>query len=346
MTLVSGTSICQCRKMTREELNTLIDKYLSGLASPREERIIDNFFNAQERKQTLSHYRLSEEMWASIEKKMQTRKEEFSGADPKMTTHKLRRRLSAHKVLIAVIFILTLCGIFYLQRGITPYTEDSWATSESPKGQKSLITLADGSRVFLNSASSISYPKTFETDKREILLTGEAFFEIARDEKRPLMVRSGNVTTLVLGTSFNIEAFEGEPTKITVATGKVQVEVQATSGGKDTPKVILAPNQQAVYDAKQGLVAKDVELDRFVAWKDQTLYFDNNTLEEVAAHLERWYTAANEFENERIKNCRINGQYKEMDLRSVLESIQYMYPVKYKFSNQNHIVLYGKGCDQ
>jgi hypothetical protein len=98
--------------------------------------------------------------------------------------------------------------------------ETKFITSSTPRGQKSLITLPDGSRVFLNSESSISYPEFFSKDKREISLTGEAFFDVTRDENRPCIIHSGNVVTKVLGTSFNIQAFDGKDILVTVATGK------------------------------------------------------------------------------------------------------------------------------
>ncbi len=336
------------QKMTREELNKLIDKYLSSQASPEEARLIDDFFDAQERKQTLPHYRLSEEMWTSIEEKIQT--------TPDFTIGKSEKRISVggkefpiRKILVPLIFIVTLgiAGVVsYLNDGFTSNTSKAWVTSESPKGQKSIITLADGSSVYLNSASSISYPETFEADKREIMLSGEAFFEVTRDEKRPFIVRSGNLITRVLGTSFNVQAFEGQNIRVTVATGKVQVETKKDPKSKDVDYVILVTNQQAIYDAQAGLLTKTVDIDQFLAWKNHILYFDSNTLEEVATRLERWYNVSIEFENEKIKYCRINGQYKDMNLNSVLKSIQYMYQIDYKFSNQNNIKLYGKGCDQ
>jgi len=333
-----------CQIMTREEFNKLIDLYLSGQASPAEEKLINDFFDAQENKQTFSHYKLSEEMWASIEQSMRSRDQLAAGKQQRVSNN--ARSFATRKVLIPLFVILAIGAGFYFQATMSANSSRPWVTSESPKGQKSLIALADGSRVFLNSASSISYPETFDPTTREVKLIGEAFFEIARDEKKPFIVRSGDVVTRVLGTSFNIEAFEGESTRITVATGKVQVEVRPDSASNHPNRVKLIPGEQVVYHNKQVLISRSVDMEQVLAWKNQTLYFDNTTLEEVAEDLERWYNATIEFDNERIKNCRINGQYKEMDLRSVLESIRYMYPVTYKFSDQNHVVLYGKGCDQ
>ena len=330
--------------MTSEEFNDLIDRYLTGKASPEETKLIDDFFNSQERKQTLPHYQLSDEMWCAVEKGI--RKNNEHARFERNATHRSQKRLSVQRILVPALVCLMAATGFYVQAVLLSAPSVAWVTSETARGQKSLITLADGSRVFLNSASSISYPETFDPSEREIHLKGEGFFEIARDEKRPFTVRTGNVITRVLGTSFNIEAFEGQPTKVSVATGKVQVESAENGAGKSAEPLILKPNEEAIYRPHIGFSMSATDPDRFLAWKSQILYFDNNTLSEVAIKLGRWYNATVEFESESIRKCRINGRYKEMDLQSVLESIQYMHEIDYKFINQNHVILYGKGCDQ
>jgi transmembrane sensor len=329
--------------MTSDEFNALIDRYLAGRASPEETQLIDQFFNSQERRQTLPHYKLSDEMWSAIEPSI--RRKHVPAADVRANDWTVKRS-SVRRILMPVLVCLMVVMIGYLHSVLSSDPSVHWVTSETTPGQKSLITLADGSLVFLNSATSITYPATFDAGKREIRLTGEAFFQIARDVERPFVVRTGNVITTVLGTSFNIEAFEGQPKIVSVATGKVQVELKENSADTSLKPLVLKPNEEAIYRPGAGINMRSTNPERFLAWKTQTLYFENNTLAEVASKLERWYNSTVEFENESITKCRINGRYKEMDLQSVLESIQYMYEIDYKFINQNHVVLYGKGCDE
>lgn len=325
--------------MSKEEFDELIDKYLSGRASPEEQRFMDDFFRSQEAEQTLPHYTVSEEMWAAIERGIAQKPGLKIARKPHSSP---KSKFVAARLMIAVVLVLIpLAAFLFLPTRISP-SHLSWITSECPKGQKSLITLADGSRIFLNSGSTVSYPETFERDKREIVLSGEAYFEIAHDERRPLTVQSGGLLTTVLGTSFNIQAFEGQPARVTVASGSVRVQVEGTTGSSH--RVVLVPDQQVVYDAGEALLTRNVTAREVIAWKDQILFFDNNTLEEVASCLERWYNVSIRFDNEDIKNCRINGQYKQVNLQTVLESIGYMYDIEYKFSGQNNVVLYGKGC--
>jgi ferric-dicitrate binding protein FerR (iron transport regulator) len=324
--------------MTNEDLNRLIEKYLSGQATPDEERLIDDFFHRRESRRALPHYKVSEDMWAAIQKAITTRP--MLGTDRTKSRPATRRKVAVAIAAALLLVVLSLAAVHYSEWSTDARV--AWVTYECPNGQKSLITLADGSRIFLNSASTISYPETFESGKREIKLSGEAYFEIAHDENRPLTVRSGDLLTTVLGTSFNIEAFEGETARVTVATGKVQVEVQGDADSTD--RVVLTPNQQAVYHSGQKSEVRTVSAEKFVGWKDQVLFFDDNTLEEAVAKIERWYNVSIGFETDTIKHCRINGQYKQVDLRSVLESIAYMYDIDYEFTDRNRIVLRGKGC--
>ncbi|MBL0740177.1 FecR family protein [Chryseolinea lacunae] len=325
--------------MTQEEFEALMDKYLAGQATASEERMMDDFFAAQERKQSLEHYGLSEAMWSSIENRLQ-HKTKPANKKP------LRRVLLP----VSLALVATMVwGVLYYAGMFSEPASAHWVTSDSPRGQKSVITLADGSRVFLNAGSSLSYPEVFDADIREVKLTGEAFFEITKNPKRPFVVTSGNVTTKVLGTSFNIQAFPQQQISVTVATGRVQVEAtspQQQEDGKGANRVILTPNDQAVYASEQeGLVISHVNIDKFLAWKDNTLLFENSTIEEAVAVMERWYNVSIAFDDVRIKSCRINGQYKDESLENVLKSIQYMYHVDFMFTAQNTVTLYGKGCN-
>jgi ferric-dicitrate binding protein FerR (iron transport regulator) len=332
--------------MTSDEFNNLIDKYLAGEASPAEEKLVDEFLAKQEKKQAPQNDTLSAAMWKYIGEKTQPTSVIDRSGPALPGKWKWRMELLVPFILIVVIGGASAIFAFFLH---STRSADAvpLLTSATSNGQKSQITLRDGSKVFLNSASSISYPEAFEKDKREIMLSGEAFFEVTPDKKRPFIVHSGDLITKVVGTSFNIQAFEGQDIRVTVATGKVQVQTKEGAGPKkESAVVILRPAQQAIYNQQTGMVTKTVDLNQSLAWKNYTLYFDNNTLEEVAVQLERWYNVSIIFGNENVKYCRINGQYKEIDLTNVLKSIQYMYKVKYTFLDQNKIVLNGNGCNQ
>lgn len=331
--------------MTKEEFLTLIEKYLSGNANSAEQKLVDDFFDAQQIKHATEHYSLSDEMWSSIEGRI---KERIHTPSYSEQTAKRSHIFSNTKVLVSLIILMA----FSLAVLLTYKETDSIDTdkvemlsSVALKGQKSIITLTDGSKVYLNSGSSISYPKVFANGVREITLVGEAFFEVARDEQKPFIVNSGNVTTQVLGTSFNIQAFPNQEISVTVATGKVQVQTKEKNGKNNFASVILSPNQRVVYNPiNESLITSEVSVERFTAWKSNIIYFEDTSIEDAAKLLEQWYNVSIEFENSQIKYCIINGQYKDQSLGNVLKSIQYMYNIEYEFITQNKIKFYGKGC--
>ncbi|HTE34473.1 MAG TPA: FecR domain-containing protein [Chryseolinea sp.] len=317
--------------MTTEEINSIIDRYLNGEASPSEKRLIDTFVNTLEKKQTGNRTIASEEMWAAIEDRLEA---------PRRS-----KRKRSYALMALGLFLFMTAGLFYYYK-INLDKQVEWITKDAPFGQKSIITLTDGSKVFLNSGSSVSFPKEFSAELREIRLTGEAFFEVVRNPLQPFHVHTGNVTTKVLGTSFNVQAFDNEDISITVATGKVQVVASIPndkSAEDDVSEAILNPMEQGVFKGHKWITSQ-VELPRFLAWKNNTLRFEDAAMSQVAGALERWYNVQIEFENEQIKGCMINGQFKDQSLKNVLNSIRYMYNIDYRQLTQNQIILYGKGC--
>lgn len=319
--------------MTKEEFNNMVERYLAGEATPSEKRLIDNFFHAKQKKHALNDG-IGNEMWKFIESHVQ----------PALPVRATRKVKLLH-VLMTLSVLAVLCsGFFYYQYTVINEASE-WITKEAPYGQKSIVTLTDGSKVFLNSGSSISFPREFSQEIREITLSGEAFFEVVKNPAQPFIVRSANVTTKVLGTSFNIQAFVGNEIRVTVETGKVQVDatIQDEESGTRMRQVFLNPSEQAVLKGQEWSTSR-VDLNNSLAWRNNTIRFDEATMAEVANELERWYNVRMSFENEGIRNCLINGQFKDQSLENVLKSIQYMYNVDFKYTNQNQIILYGNGC--
>ena len=333
--------------MTKEEFESLINRYLSGEASGREEQIVEDFFTAQERKEPADLHTLSDSMWAAIEDRIHDKalvvRQNVIGNGKTNTRKRFWRGISIVVTLLIAFFYGYYQGIFN-----TETTSQPWIVLDTPKGQKSIVTLADGTRIFLNGGSSISYPEVFQPEKREVRLSGEAFFEVTPNPERPFIVTSRAVTTKVLGTSFNVRAFSEKDISVTVASGSVRVEVESAmspSGSGHANAVTLQPNSQAIYNAgHREFTVREVNIEKQLAWKDNTLFFEDTSIEEVAAILERWYNVDIVFDNELIRSCRINGKYKDQSLESVIKSIQYMYHIDFVFVLPNQIHLKGKGC--
>lgn len=159
-------------------------------------------------------------------------------------------------------------------------------TISVPKGSKPLqLKLADGSNVWLNVGTVFTYPAAFAGNTRKVEISGEAYFEIARDVSRPFIVTKGNAQIEVLGTHFNVNAYDNEAAmRVTLMEGSVRVKEGTASG-------LLKPGQQAILSAKNSGKIQVVkgDVDKVMAWKNGIFNFDGAPLDEVMRQLERWY---------------------------------------------------------
>lgn len=157
-------------------------------------------------------------------------------------------------------------------------------TVTTPRGGQYQIVLSDGSRVWLNSASSIRFPTRFTNTGRDVSVTGEVYFEIAPQDGAPFIVTAGKVSVQVLGTHFNVMAYPDEPTvKTTLLEGSVKV-------ARDGKTLVLKPGQQAEVNGEGTMkLVTGVNTDEIVAWKNNLFWFDGNDIREVMNALARWY---------------------------------------------------------
>lgn len=257
------------------------------------------------------------------------------------------------KRFFVVLIVAIGAGIWYYlsDRDAATATEITYVEKVSELGSKSMVTLSDGSQVKLNAGSKLIFPKLFEGGTREVILEGEAYFQVAHDEKKPFVVRSGQLVTTVLGTSFNVKAYPTEDIAVTVATGKVRVAKaqegdlsgEKDQGAKSAP-LILTPNEQAVYSLTGGNIHKQqVAAEEYTGWSKGILRFDNVRLEEAIVRLSRWYGVDFQFENEGIKECLIVAEYDNATLVTVLENLKFVLGITYQFT-ENGVLVNGNGC--
>ncbi|NIG57578.1 FecR family protein [Chitinophaga sp. Cy-1792] len=169
------------------------------------------------------------------------------------------------------------------QQGASDATSARENILTTPKGMKYKVVLPDGSEVWLNAASSLHYPARFAADTRTVQLSGEAYFTVATDAKRPFIVTSGNQSVQVLGTSFNINAYEEEPG---VKTTLLQGAVKVTAGNQSCT---LVPGQQAVSNDAEALVKRNADTEKETAWINNKFSFRNDDVQVVMRQIARWY---------------------------------------------------------
>lgn len=162
-------------------------------------------------------------------------------------------------------------------------------TLTTPKGGQYQLALPDGTKVWLNAASSIVYPNSFRDDIREVMLEGEAYFEVAKDRTRPFIVNTEKQRVAVLGTSFNISAYSNDViTKTTLLTGSIRVNT-VSEGEAHGEGRIMAPNQQSSIGQGNGIAVTPIDPLAAVAWKDGLFNFHGLSIDEAMKQIERWY---------------------------------------------------------
>ncbi len=212
-----------------------------------------------------------------------------------------------------------------LQDGQLRYTGASgqedhliYNTLTNPRGSRVIgITLTDGSRVWLNAGSCLKYPVLFATAERKVSVTGEAYFEVKRDPGHPFIVEKGDLETRVLGTHFNVNAYEDEPDiKVTLLEGSVEVD----RGGN---RELLRPGEQAIAGSagKIGL-NKHADLEQTMAWKNGLFNFSSSDIRAVMRELARWYDIDVQFEGKTTTDTFGGGMTRTASLAQVLEILQ------------------------
>jgi transmembrane sensor len=250
------------------------------------------------------------------------------------------------KIAASIVLVLSIGILFYATRtdlGISFLTADL-QQKEVGKGQVSMVRLEDGTKVWLNAGSKLTYPTHFDAHSRDVTLTGEAYFEVVHLDKKPFIIKSGAVKTVVLGTSFNINAYpDQQKVEVTVLTGKVAVITPEKSKSK-TKTVYLTPNQKVTYkDSEQSIAPVKVVALESISWREGRLMFKSIPLEQVAKDLERTYNITLEC-SDKIKDCKITVNFDDDSLSDALKVMTKMIDGKLSFRD-NKYYLDGQGCN-
>ncbi|SOU87409.1 FecR family protein [Tenacibaculum dicentrarchi] len=201
-------------------------------------------------------------------------------------------------------------------------------------GEQKEVTLSDGSVVWLNASSKISYK---ENSPRTIRLEGEAFFEVAKDKKHPFTVEtSDNVIVKALGTSFNIKSYnENDYYETVLFTGKVAVNI----ADSEKDNIIMSPNDKIRILKENKQVLKSVIKNKMntISWREGKIQFKNKTFKEIATDFKNQYNLKFHFENEKVSNIKFTGTFKKtMPIREILEILTITTPFEYHFNTQKN----------
>jgi hypothetical protein len=209
-------------------------------------------------------------------------------------------------------------------------------TKMTPNSRMFRMRLQDGSLVHLNAVSKISYPHEFNDGKREVEILGEAYFDVERDETRPFTIRVKDYSVQVLGTSFNIKAYEDEQDfSVTVESGTVKV----ISNSDDFEDKILKKNQKLVFSPETNSIKiENVNSEDELSWRNGVLRFNSTPMSKVEKMLERWYGYDIIIEDDEIYELKYTGNHKNESLKAVLESLIYATRTEYSIKDNSIMI--------
>ncbi len=277
-----------------DNLKHLLEKFERGTLSSDELLLLKDYFQSDEYNDL---YQILESDWNSLDDSTYHLNDEASSAIwHRINRHKQTKSLYERKrsvllpaLSLAAIMLLLISVAFFGK--IKPGSDQPQLVEKiNHQTQPQYLTLSDGSEVWLNKGSFLSFHKPFSGDIRKVILRGEAFFKVKEDTKTPFVVESENIRTSVLGTSFNISAYPNkEQISVTLVEGKVLVETLEASG-KVNKKEILSPGQQFVLTKKdRGTDIRAYKEDLPYAWKNSIVHFDGDDIWVVKKALEEWY---------------------------------------------------------
>lgn len=368
--------------MNKERITQLIARKLSGEASPEEIKELDTHLTAYPEDAYLlslladywpasisavadedadpeARFRYILDAAAGETQETGTEPEPAFEAVPepvyKSRTHYIRNILAVAAVFAGVIVFSWL--YFRSEQGAP---ELSRIETIAKPGAKSRLLLPDGSVVWLNSGSRISYPANFTDSLREVELEGEAYFEIAKNPERPFIVHTRDINIKVLGTAFNVKCYPDEDkTEATLIRGLVQVSktgdshsevlllhphekvvvnraLESVSATTDTPSPTAVPNKMIIKHLKES--TRDTSMAE-IAWVYNKLVFDGEDFQEISAEIERWYNVKISINDSTVAGYRFHAKFENESIAEVLSALRVSLPFTFKITN-NEVNIY------
>lgn len=311
------------------DIESLLQKFQDGMTTEEEEALLAGFISEGDtgifddfcRSRWMN---LSEEVSPEVKERIRARLMNQVDDTERRERKKLWKRRSKIFLQISVaatVLLATVLAGWHIAQDRNPEIFSIVAE----RGQKSSITLPDGSRVWLNSASTISYTSDYNSRERNVFLKGEAYFDVAKNPEIPFIVHSQNLSVEALGTKFNIRAYEEDPV---IVTTLVEGMVRTTAGNVSD---MLYPEQESSFDKQTGLMHKTRVQDpmHMIPWLKNEILFTDSSLSEIALLLERMYNVTVKFDDEKIGDFTYTGLVRNNSLQNVLELISTTSPVTY-----------------
>lgn len=322
-----------------KHINTLLKRFIDGLYTSKDANRLLEMFRSQQHTAEMND--AMDEVWQSAQAEETTllQQEQYT-TEARALLNRIRKEekkfsfasFLKYAAMLALVFSVGL-GIYHFSR-MTELHSRVYTEVRVKHGEHKRVTLPDGTKVILNAGSFMKYPERFSEDCRRIEIDGEAFFEVVHNKDKPFIVFTKDANVKVLGTSFNVKAYDvDEQISVSVRSGKVQVDMADAM-------MRLLPDEQLVFSRENGEIQKRNEsAHHAIVWIDGGLYFNKTPIRSVVKELERRYNCKIELSGNKPYDNYIYGEHDNKSLESVLKSIQYSTDIKYR-KEGDKIILY------
>ena len=321
--------------LEKEKYSNLINKYLEGRLEPQEVRELKEWLeNDKANRRLLNQVKSnwmpekgSDETLEQASREMRYRIQQNQAlVNGFAQLEKPKKKLLTNVIRVAAIFIVgvLLTQALHMTVFAPPKGQSNYCSVDADRGQKSKLTLPDGTRVWLNSESKIQFSTEGFLANRQVKLNGEAYFDVQHNDKKPFVVVTNDYNIEVLGTEFNVMAYEDlERTETALVEGKVKIK----KGGKELD---LKPGQKAVFEANR-LSINTIDVEIASSWKRNELRYDAISFRELVFSLERWYDVQISLADTRLYDVKYSGVFKNDEtIEEVLEALKYTTSINYK----------------
>jgi transmembrane sensor len=251
--------------------------------------------------------------------------------------------ITTWRIAASIALFIIVSSMFYFSEQVLNLIDPNiYVEKQTLRGQRTKLDLSDGTQVWLNAESKLSFPERFKRGNREVYLEGEAFFDVARNPDRPFIIHTNKMTTKVLGTSFNVKAYPFEnKQEVSVLTGNVSVNSTLT---KQTVTVTLG--QKALYEvmgSRSMLTSMSIPISEISAWRNQQLVFDDTPVSEVIETMSRYYNIKIKLKEKSLGACKISAKFNQATSKESIDLLCKILSATYLDQGEGFLIS-GPGC--
>lgn len=296
-----------------------------------------------------------------------------SRKDDELIHHQETKTRKRYFIAATLSFSFVACIMFFgfhffqsdrsLVQNHANHAEKTISEVSTKNGFKTNLILPDGTKVWLNAGSSLKYDSAYGKSIREVALSGEAFFDVVKNKEKPFIIHTSKINIKVLGTEFNVRSY---PTDKTTEASLIRGSIEVTFKDKPDKKIILKPNEKIVVENErsletagplhqnknekstntEGIAIRNLTHEHKTgtiietSWVENKLIFQDESFDEIACQLERWYGVSIKFESGQLKENHLTGSFKNETVRQALDALKFTASFNYEIDKNNNVTIF------